>query len=227
MYELFRWIGLITGWPLQLLFFKRKTYYEDKKAQGRFVRGGALVISNHYSVFDYIVNLFLFPFRKLYVVLSEMPFKKHEKTSAWLAKFYGGIRSDRDVKGMRFIDESVRVLERGKLVQIYPEAKITTDGKMHEFKPSYIMIALRADVPIIPVITDGNYGLFKRTHVIIGKKIYLSDYCTSLNPTREEIIALNEMVQQKALELKAELDARIERDRIFKKKSQKLKDGEH
>ena len=104
---------------------------------------------------------------------------------------------------------------------IYPEAHITTDGKMHDFKPSYIMIALRADVPIIPVIIDGNYGLFKRAHVLIGKKIYLSDYCTSLNPTREEIMALNRMVQTKAEEMKRDLDARIERDSHRKKRKKK------
>lgn len=208
MYGFFRWLALITAWPAQVLFFKRKTYYEDKRTSNRFIKGGALIISNHYSVLDYMVNMFLFPCRKLFVVMAEMIFKRG-KFFHWAMRCFGGIRSDRDIMGMRFIDESVRVLEKGKLVQIYPEAHISKDGSMLDFKPSYIMIALRANVPIIPVMTDGNYGFFKRVHVIIGKKIYLSDYCASLNPTREEIVALNEMVRNKALELRAELDARV------------------
>ena len=216
MYEFFRWLGLITGYPLQLLFFKRKTYYEDKKEQGRFVKGGALVISNHYHVFDYFVNLFLFPFRKLYVVMSEVNFRR--KWFKHIAKIYGGICSNRDVKGMKFMDESVELLEKGKLVQIYPEAHITLDGKMHDFKPSYILIALRSGAPILPVVIDGNYGLFKRAHVLIGKKIYLSDYCSSPNPSKEEIIALNTMVQNKVHELKEELDRRVQQDKIGKKR---------
>lgn len=208
MYGFFRWLAIVTAWPVQLLFFKRKTYYEDRKAQNRFVKGGALIISNHYSVFDYMVNLFLFPGRKLFVVMAEMIFKKG-KFFHWAMRCFGGIRSDRDIMGMRFIDESVRVLEKGKLVQIYPEAHITKDGNMLDFKPSYIMIALRANVPIIPVMTDGNYGFFKRVHVLIGKKIYLSDYCTSLNPSREEIIELNNIVRNKAVELREELNRRV------------------
>lgn len=212
MYGFFRWLAIVSGWPLQLLFFKRKTYYEDKKSQNRFVKGGALIISNHFSVFDYMVNLFLFPGRKLFVVMAEMIFK-HGRFFHWAMRCFGGIRSDRDIKGMRFIDESVRVLEKGKLVQIYPEAHTTDDGNMLEFKPSYILIALRANVPIIPVMTDGNYGFFKRVHIIIGKKIYLSDYCTSLNPTREEIVELNNIVRQKAVELKDELDSRVNKRR--------------
>lgn len=208
MKEFLRWLALITGWPASLLFFKRKTYYEDKAVQGRVIRGGALIISNHYSVLDYMMNLFLFPGRKLYIVSAELIYKKG-KFYHWAMPIFGGIRSDRDVMGMRFIDDSVAVLERGKLVQIYPEAYTTEDGKMRPFKPSYILIALRAGVPIVPVMTDGNYGFFKRAHVLIGKPIRLSDFCGSLNPGREEIEALNDMVQQKAQALKEELDARI------------------
>lgn len=218
--ELIRWTALLTAWPYQLLLFKRKTYYEDKKAQSRIVKGGALVISNHYHVYDYMMNLFLFPGRKLYVVMAEMIFKKG-KFFHWLMDCFGGICSRRDIMGMKFIDDSVKVLEKGKLVQIYPEAHITKDGKMLEFKPSYILIALRADVPIIPVIVDGNYGFFKRAHLIIGKKIYLSDYCTSENPTREEIMELNAIVKQKAEELKADLDARIARDSCRGRKNER------
>lgn len=223
--ELIRWTALLTAWPYQLILFKRKTYYEDKKEQGRMVRGGALVISNHYHVYDYMMSMFLFPFRKLYVVMAEMIFKKG-KFFHWLMDCFGGICSRRDLKGMKFIDDSVKVLEKGKLVQIFPEAHITKDGNMLEFKPSYLLIALRADVPILPVIVDGNYGFLKRAHVIIGKKIYLSDYCTTDNPSREELMRLNEMVRNKALELKAQLDENIARDRRKGKKQKNEKEAD-
>ena len=204
MYEFLRWLALISAWPVQLLVFKRKTYYEDRRAQGRRVRGRALIVSNHFSVFDYMVNLFLFPFRKLYVVY----WPQNSKRIRWGMKFFGGIVSDRDVMSLRFMDESVKVLERGRLVQIYPEARITEDGRMNDFKPSYLLIALRAEAPIIPVITDGQYGIFKRVHLIIGKPIDLWDYCKSEDPTREEIMALNDIVYKKCLELQEELERR-------------------
>lgn len=203
MREIFRWLALITGWPVQLLVFKRKTYYEDRRAQGRRVRGKALIVSNHFSVFDYMVNLFLFPFRKLYVVY----WPQNSKRIRWGMKFFGGIVSDRDVMSLRFMDESVKTLEKGRVVQIYPEAYISEDGRMDEFKPSYVLIALRAEAPIIPVITDGQYGFFKRVHLIIGKPIDLWDYCTSEDPTKEEIMALNDIVYKKCLELQRELEA--------------------
>lgn len=212
MREIFRWLALITGWPVQLLVFKRKTYYEDRRAQGRRVRGKALIVSNHFSVFDYMVNLFLFPFRKLYVVY----WPQNSKRIRWGMKFFGGIVSDRDVMSLRFMDESVKTLEKGRVVQIYPEAYISEDGRMDEFKPSYVLIALRAEAPIIPVITDGQYGFFKRVHLIIGKPIDLWDYCTSEDPTKEEIMALNDIVYKKCLELQRELEARKQNKRRVK-----------
>ena len=203
MREILRWLALLSAWPVQLLVFKRKTYYEDRRVQGRRVRGKALIVSNHFSVFDYMVNLFLFPFRKLYVVY----WPQNSKRIRWGMKFFGGIVSDRDVMSLRFMDESVKTLEKGRVVQIYPEAYISEDGRMDEFKPSYVLIALRAEAPIIPVITDGQYGLFKRVHLIIGKPIDLWDYCTSEDPTKEEIMALNDIVYKKCLELQRELEA--------------------
>lgn len=212
MREIFRWLALLSAWPVQLLVFKRKTYYEDRRAQGRRVRGKALIVSNHFSVFDYMVNLFLFPFRKLYVVY----WPQNSKRIRWGMKFFGGIVSDRDVMSLRFMDESVKTLEKGRIVQIYPEAYISEDGRMDEFKPSYVLIALRAEAPIIPVITDGQYGLFKRVHLIIGKPIDLWDYCTSEDPTKEEIMALNDIVYKKCLELQRELEARKQNKRRVK-----------
>ena len=212
MREILRWLALLTAWPVQLLVFKRKTYYEDRRAQGRRVRGKALIVSNHFSVFDYMVNLFLFPFRKLYVVY----WPQNSKRIRWGMKFFGGIVSDRDVMSLRFMDESVKTLEKGRVVQIYPEAYISEDGRMDEFKPSYVLIALRAEAPIIPVITDGQYGLFKRVHLIIGKPIDLWDYCTSEDPTKEEIMALNDIVYKKCLELQRELEARKQNKRRVK-----------
>lgn len=215
--EILRWYGLLSGYPLYLAFFKRKTYYEDQSVQNRWIKGGALIVSNHYHVCDYIVTALLFPFRKLYVVLKSNIYK--HKFLAWGMSIFGGIKSDRDTMGMRFIDESVAHLKKGHLVQIFPEAYITEDGKMREFKTGYLMIAQRADLPIIPVITDGNYGWNKRTHVIIGTPILLSDYCPYANPNREQLIELNRIVRDKCLELQAELNRRIAEDRA--KKSRK------
>lgn len=210
--EILRVLAIITGWPVQLIFFSRKTYYEDKKSQGRRVKGGAIIISNHTSIMDYMVNLFIFPFRKLYCLIAEVIYKKGF-FMRFLVNCMGGIKVDRFSKDLGFIDEGVAVLKKGKLLQIFPEGRISNDKKLLPFTPSYILIALRSGAPIIPVVTDGNYGLFKRVHVLIGKKIYLSDYCKSTNPTKEELEKINKIISRKIALLRNTLQEKIDQDK--------------
>ena len=49
------WFVKLTGWPVQLLCFRTKVLYEDRKVQGRRIRGPAILVSNHTSVYDYAV----------------------------------------------------------------------------------------------------------------------------------------------------------------------------
>ena len=204
-YEIFRIIGLITGYPFQLLFFKRKTYYVDKKNTHLF-KGGKLIVSNHFSMFDYVLTSFIVFPRKLNVVASEMPFKN--KLLKFGMKFFGVIEANRETKNMNFINKCANVLKKGQLVQIYPEGKNSPDGKIHEFKASYTLIAHRANVPIVLVITDGNYGLFKRTSVIISEEIDVSKFMdvNSKTTKKEERERLNNYIHTRALELRAELE---------------------
>ena len=206
-YEIFRLIGIFLGYPLQLLFFKRKTYYEDKE-QTNLKKGGKLIITNHFNMFDYVMSVFVVFPRKLNVVASEMPFKN--KFFVFGMKFFGAIQANRETKNMRFMDECADVINRGQLVQIFPEGRNTADGKIHEFKQSYLVIAYRAKCPIVPIVTDGNYSLFKRTNVIIGKEIDISPFFQTdrRTPPRDQLEKANEYVFNHVLALREELEKR-------------------
>lgn len=208
IYEFFWWLCIITGYPFQLLLFKRRTFYEDKSAQSLKIKGGALIISNHYHFYDYMMNMFAVTPRKLNVISSELGFKN--KLLSFGMRFFGGIQANRVTKSMRFMDTAAEVIRKGGLVQIFPEARITDDGTVKPFKHSYIVIAHRANSPIIPIVTDGNYGFTKRASIIVGKPIYVSDYIKTdrRTPTREELEAVNEVIYSKVLFLRQELEDR-------------------
>lgn len=205
-YDIGWWYAIINAYPVQWLFFKRKTYYEDGIKNKSWKNGGALVISNHYNVIDYMLNTFLVLPRKLNVVAGEVAYRN--KFMHWGMKFFGGIQANRVTRDMSFIDKSAEVIAKGQLVQIFPEGRNTPDGNIHPFKKSYIVISHRANAPIIPIISDGNYGFFKRTHVIVGKPIYISDYISSdvRMPTKAQLETVNEIVFNKVLELKQRLE---------------------
>lgn len=211
-FAVFRWIGTITGYPFNWIYFKKKVYYESGRNLKRRFRGGALVVSNHFSPMDYVSHVFLFFPRRLNVVAAEIGFAN--PFVRFGMRFWGGIQANRVTRSMRFVKQSAELIKKGQLVQIFPEGHNTDDGAIKAFYPSYIAIALESGAPILPVITDGNYGLFKRTHIIIGEEIRLSeylspDYAKDYRSKMAEIDRLNGIVRQKVLALREELDRRV------------------
>ena len=204
-YEIFRWIGVISGYPFKWLFFKTKIFYENERATRR-VKGGALVISNHFSPFDYVQNCFVFFPRKLWVVSTEEPFQ-NPIIKFLFTRFWGGIEANRTTMSMRFVSQSIKEIKKGHLVQIFPEGHNTPDGTIKEFFPSYLLIAHRTGAPVVPVVTDGNYGIFKRVHLMIGEPIDLADYLPERAKTAE-VVAINETIRQRVLDLREELERR-------------------
>ena len=207
IYSFFRILGLILGYPVQLLFFKRRTFYEGKKNPRAF-KGGKLIISNHFNLFDYVLTCFIVFPRKLNAVASEHPFKS--PIARFGMKFFGAVEADRETKNMRFMDKCSEIIKSGQLVIIYPEGRNTPDGKIHKFYHSYLVIAHRAGCPIIPMVTDGRYHPFKRTSVMIGEEIDVSKFfcADKRTPSREDLCAANEYVYSKMLELQTLLETK-------------------
>ncbi len=207
MLNFFRLFGLITGYPFQLIFFKRRTFYEDKKNTHLFT-GGKLIISNHFSIVDYILEAFIVFPRRLNPITAEFAYEN--KFFNWGMKYFGCIKADRITRSMKFMDQAAEVIKKGQLVLIFPEGHNTPDGKIHEFKHSYLVIAHRAKAPIIPMVTDGEYGIKKRASVIIGQEIDVSRFFDpdKRTPSREELEKANDYVFGKILELREELERR-------------------
>lgn len=208
IYEFFRLVAILSAIPFELIFFKRKTYYAEGAPRRPWRRGGGVLISNHHSFWDFFMTQFLVFPRKLNVVSSEIPYRT--KIGAFGMRFFGGIEANRITRNMRFMDTCADLTRRGRIVLIYPEGMITPDGTLQPFKQSYIVMAHRGNAPIIPMVTDGQYKLFRRTHVMIGAPIYITDYIQTdrRTPTREELALVNGIVHEKMQALCDELAAR-------------------
>ena len=196
----------ITAWPVQFFCFRTKVHYEDRKVQGRRIHGPAIVISNHTSVFDYAVYLFVFWSRTLRVQMAELLFEK--KPLGLLLKLLGGIRVDRNSFNFGFVDKSCGILEKGGVVGIFPESRIPRPGEKRPlpFKTSAAYTALRSGVPVIPVVTNGSYFVKKRAEVLIGIPMKADDFIDESLSERENIERVNEAFRNRIAEMTRKLD---------------------
>ena len=215
MIALFNWFTKITGWPAQFFCFRTKIYYEDRKTQGRHIKGPAVICSNHTSVFDYAVFLFVFFTRTLRYQMAEVLFEK--KALKPLLKALGGIRVDRNAFDYGFVGKSIDILKNGGVVGIFPESRLHLPGEEYPlpFKTSAVYIAREANVPIIPVWTNGSYFTKKRARVIIGKPFDVNAFWDESLDDRENLEAVSRKLRQKVIDLGREMERQYE-DRFYR-----------
>lgn len=218
MNRLILWFIKVTGWPIQYVYYRKKIYYEDSTEQRRQIKGGALIVSNHTSVYDYPLVMYTFFGRSIRTLVAEVMYKRGKFLSR-LITHMGAIRVDRDAYDFSFMSPMIKWLETKHVGLVFPEARIgTADEKvsdgMLEFKPSFVYMALEAGVPIIPVYTNGVYGKRKkelndRARIIIGKKIYLDELYDNSKSEKENMDYLCNYVREYIKHLRQLLEDKV------------------
>ena len=206
MIRFFNWFVKITGWLPQLLVFRTKVFYENKQKQSRIIKGPAIIVSNHTSVWDYAIYVFVFFFRTLRFQMAEVLFKK--KVLGLFLKMMGGIYVNRDTKDLSFIDKSNEILRKGGVVGVFPESRLPLPEETRpiEFKPSAVNLALLSEAKIIPVYTNGLYFTKKRARVMIGEPINVLDYYDESLSEKENVNAITKLLREKIIDLGKKLD---------------------
>lgn len=205
MYGFVQAFTKFTAWPIQAVCFRTKIHYEDKRVQGRRIKGAAIIVSNHTSVYDFAVMLFTFPFRTLRYLMAEVLFKR--KGLSGFLRAMGGVMVDREAYDFAFLEKCREILEKKGVVGIFPEGRLPLEGEERPlpFAPSAAYLALMSGAPIIPVYTDGSYFRKKRAHVIIGKPIDAVSLIDDTLSEKENIEKVNEYLRQRVVELGNEL----------------------
>ena len=204
--KLFNAFVKLTGWLPQFICFRTKVYYEDKTVQSRRVKGGAIIVSNHTSVFDYAVYLFVFFWRTLRTVMAEVLFEKQPLGT--FLKMMGGIRVDRDANEFGYMVKCEKILRDGGLLCVFPEGRLPKPGEERPLplKPGAAYLSLCTGAPVIPVYTNGSYFKKKRAEVIIGTPINPLEYIQNDRSDKENTEILNGVIRERLIRLERLLE---------------------
>jgi 1-acyl-sn-glycerol-3-phosphate acyltransferase len=142
------------------LFHIRCTGRENEPREG-----GALVLSNHQSLFDPVLVGLTLDRRLNYMARETLfafaPFR-------WLIKSLDAIPIDREGLGLAGLKETLRRVKRGEWVLIFPEGTRSPNGEVARLKPGFAALAKRAKVALVPVGIEGAYQAWPRNRLLPG-----------------------------------------------------------
>jgi 1-acyl-sn-glycerol-3-phosphate acyltransferase len=125
--------------------------------------GGAVVVSNHVSYFDFMfVGLATRPKHRLVRFMAKKS-TFDNPISGPLMRGMHHIPVDRSA-GASAYAVAVEALQAGELVGVFPESTISRSFQLREIKSGAARMAIEAGVPVLPIVTWGGQRVWTAGH---------------------------------------------------------------
>ena len=183
-----------------LILFRPKWIYESDIAKKR-IRGGALVVSNHYGFFDPLFLMIAIWYRRHRFICGKEFFES--KARFWFKSFLC-IPIDRANFSISSLRAITGALKAGCLVSMFPEGHVNGErtGDLESFKSGMVLMALQAKVPIIPVYIRPRKHFLSRARFVVGEPIDVISFYGE-RPTFSQIEDVGLAVKEKEEQLKS------------------------
>ena len=198
MYRFLRWLAS----PFISLIHPTTVINKEK-----FFTESAMVCCNHYASSDVLIVASKLFKKELNCLAKAELFKN--KFSSWFLTKMGAIKVNRGTPEVSVHKEILKRFKKGGQILIFPEGTRNKAGThdMAEFKSGAGVYAIKAKVPIIPLMFHHQSKAFKRNYLIVGDPIDLSPfYGKNMHDVKEEVAVY---LHDKMEELHRELDQKV------------------
>ncbi|MCY6482909.1 lysophospholipid acyltransferase family protein [Clostridium aestuarii] len=137
-------------------------------------------VANHQAIFDGFIlvsNL-----NRLTGFIAKQEIKKIPLVRTWLSAMHTVYIDRKNIReGIKAINEGVENLKKGYSMIIFPEGTRSLKSEMIDFKRGSMKLALKANVPVVPITIDGTYNVLEvgnkvrgnNLKMVVHKPIYL------------------------------------------------------
>ena len=171
-------------------------YYGNKK----LVDGKAVIVCNHYTLFD-VIYAGALTWEGLHF-LSKKENLSVPVLGAAMRKLKA-LTANRDGNDIRVLMDSIKCLKNGDKIVIFPEGTRNKKGtEMLPFHHGAALMAIKTKAPIIPLVIYKRPKCFRMAHILVGepmefeeyydRKLTEEDYTEADNKIRERMLALRD-----------------------------------
>jgi len=155
------WLWRLLQFLLQNLF----AFWLRYRARGheQLPTSGGLLLANHQSYLDpMLIGL---PLRRPVSYLARENLFRIPVVG-WILRQTYVMPISRESTGTESLRESLRRIEAGYLVGMFPEGTRTSTGELGRLKPGFIALLRRARCPVVPVGIAGAFEAFPRGTIL-------------------------------------------------------------
>ena len=199
----------VSGIIPYFIFVTPKFFFASHKAkvESRCLKGGAILIGNHSSTFDYVSLMYKHLFKVVHTFVGPAIYRFGSLRHLCNVLENIEVKKD-DPANIEALKQARAYLAKGKTVAIFPEGRFEDNpGEIERFSSSAIRLSFETGKPIIPHYFKGNYGLLKSAKINVGEKIYVRDLVKGDELTNEDIERVNNYLQEVIKKLRHQLQS--------------------
>jgi 1-acyl-sn-glycerol-3-phosphate acyltransferase len=164
----------------------------------RIPPGVCLFAANHTSSADAPAVVGAIP-RRIAILLKQSLFKWPIVGQAFTSARFIPVKRGSHESALASVEKATEALRAGQSFLIYPEGTRSPDGRLQRFKKGAVVMAIKAGVPIVPMICTGAHRIMgKRSLKIHPGEIHV-EFLEPIDSTKyslEERDELNEQVHK-------------------------------
>lgn len=210
-FTFYRFLRVILR-PIQMLVWPTKVIGAENAKKVK----GALFTCNHYSKMDSMIPYFVL-FKKEAHALAKYELFTNP-VAGWFLHKMGAIPVRRGEADIESVKQVLRVLKDGKQLLIFPEGTRNKEGtqQMAEFKTGTARFAIKAKVPVVPMIYYQSPKAFRKNWLYVGEPFSLEEFYGAR--TIDENHAATEVIKEKMDETRLLCNEYVEKATKGKKK---------
>ena len=166
------------------------------KGLERIPQGVCLFAANHTSAADAPAIVGAIP-RRVAVLLKESLFKWPIVGQAFQAVHFIPVNRSARKAALASMEKAAEALKAGQSFLIYPEGRRSPDGRLQEFKKGAVVMAIKAGVPIVPMVCIGAHHIMEKHSLVIRAGEIVVEFLEPIDASKyslEERDVLNQKV---------------------------------
>jgi len=164
----------------------------------RIPPGVCLFVANHTSSADAPAVVGAIP-RRIAILLKESLFKWPIVGQAFLSAHFIPVNRSARESAISSVERATEALKDGQSFLIYPEGTRSPDGRLQEFKKGAVVMAIKAGVPIVPIVCSGAHRIMEKRSLVIRPGEILVEFLSPIDAsasTLENRDDLNDCVRR-------------------------------